>query len=234
MNQQLVYKVADIAQQVGEILLAAGRTGQDLDAQDFILPNLQLLMPEAGIIAEEGRVKDVREWMWIVDPIDGTTNYRLGLPWWSVSIALFYNDKPVLGVVHAPALKQTFITTETGVLLNGESHNISTRELSKAIIATSIPKHYKPEYRDHWHSIARLRDKCWSFRSFGSVALECAYVATGNLDGVVFTNPHIWDYAAGLALMQAAGIQVWQGGNFVASTPTIAESFQSIRGLIRP
>ncbi|MCL4380014.1 inositol monophosphatase [Candidatus Dependentiae bacterium] len=235
LSEFFVDQLIASVRQVGDKLLQESRYN-DAEAQQELIAQLQLLLPQAGIIAEEGTIAQSAEYTWVIDPLDGTTNRAIGLPCWCVSVALMRAELPIVGVIYAPALRQLFTTTMFNtVLYNNASVVVADRPLAQGIIATSFPRRMAPAYRHHWQLLAALRDRSYSMRSIGSIALESAYVAAGIVDVVIVPAARWWDIAAGIALIQAAGGLILQGGSprkeqqlFIACTPAVAEQLQSL------
>jgi myo-inositol-1(or 4)-monophosphatase len=144
---------------------------------------------------------------WIVDPLDGTTNFLRGIPFWSVSVALEVDGELIVGVVHDPVNSETFAAElGCGATLNGEQIGVSkTSEFSSALFGTGVPFGSMPHIADSAQEIGRLMPHCAGIRRLGSAALDLAYVAAGRLDGFWERRLRIWDIAAGLVLAREAG-----------------------------
>ena len=187
----LVTEVDEQAEQViGEILLGA-------------FPAYGMLAEEGGTLAGE---EDAR---WIVDPLDGTTNYAHGLPLFAVSIGLERAGEVVLGVVHDPTREETYVAERgRGATLNGEPVRVSdTGELIQALIATGFP-YDRAEMPEALELFGRLSALTRGVRRLGSTALDLCYVAAGRLDGYYERGIWAWDMAAGSLILEEAGGQV--------------------------
>lgn len=184
---------------------------------------------ESGAARESGR-------RWIVDPLDGTTNFLRGIPHWAVSVALEQDGELVLGVVHDPVNNETF----HGRLGNGASVNgapirvSSTNRLTDALFGTGIPFGAMAHIDDHAADIARLMPHCAGVRRMGAAALDLAYVAAGRLDGFWERKLQAWDIAAGLVMAREAGaiVQGWEDnerpedtGSVVTAPPALFDAF---------
>ncbi|MEQ8901759.1 MAG: inositol monophosphatase family protein [Roseovarius sp.] len=202
----------------------------DLTAETTIRDRLQTAHPGIGWLGEEtGASGDPAGLRWIVDPLDGTTNFLHGLPHWAVSIALAEGDRVIAGVVHDPVKAETFTAgAGTGAYLNGAPIHVSQGvPLSHALLATGVPAGGRVTYLSHsMHDIEGLMPDCAGIRRWGAATLDLAYVAAGRIDAYWERNLGPWDVAAGLLLVAEAGGEVrplWPGrsvletGSFLAS-----------------
>ena len=195
--------------------------------------------PGDGFQGEEGGLARPGALRWVVDPIDGTSNYARGASRWCVSVALLDGDMPVLGVLAAPALGETFAAcTGRGATLNGTAiHAAGTTRLDRAIVEAG----WSPRVDDAaWHALcARLRASGAMLRNGGSGALGLADVAAGRMDGYAELHINLWDCAAALVLLQEAGAVVSgflprgvQGGApILAAAPGVAAALVGVAGL---
>lgn len=186
-------------------------TEGDLAAEAAILPVLQAAFPQFGIISEEGGGESGdAEYLWHIDPVDGTTNFANNIPLFSVSIALADRARrPLVGVIYMPMLGELFSAAAgAGATLNGKPIRVSgTVEMQRAVMASgfSTQRHTLPEDRNN---LRQWRDMLWrarDLRRFGSAALDLAYVACGRLDGFWERGIHSWDVLAGICLIREAG-----------------------------
>jgi myo-inositol-1(or 4)-monophosphatase len=179
----------------------------DEEAERVIREELLGTFPSYGMLAEEGGElageADVR---WIVDPLDGTTNYAHGLPIFCVSVALERAGEVVLGVVHDPIGDETFVAEQgRGATLNGEPIKVSdTDELIRALIATGFP-YDRAEMPEALELFGRFAATTRGMRRLGSAALDLCYVASGRIDGYYERGIWPWDLAAGSVILQEAG-----------------------------
>ncbi|HBB00209.1 MAG: hypothetical protein A2W86_13060 [Bacteroidetes bacterium GWD2_45_23] len=179
----------------------------DKEAEQMLVAALQELFPEAGFLTEEDTVAfEQRAFTWIIDPLDGTTNYVHGDTPFSVSIALMHNGKVILGVVFDPVADQIFYATEKGkAFLNDLPLQVSKQAtLENGYIGFGIP--YSLDEKGELilqHAMRQFR-KC-SFRIKGSAALEICYVAAGISDTYFHSGLSPWDVAAGAFILQCAG-----------------------------
>jgi myo-inositol-1(or 4)-monophosphatase len=193
-------------------------TAADQDSERLVVERLAEAFPDHGVIAEEGASRasaDDRP-TWIVDPLDGTTNYVQGIPLFCVSLGLVERGAPVLGVIHAPALRQTFWGAPgQGAWEDDRPVSVSaTPVLSESVLATGFA-YERDALPDHnFDNLVQIGMKARGIRRLGSAALDLAYVASGRLDGFWEIHLQPWDVAAGAALVLAAGGRVtdFRGG----------------------
>jgi len=191
-------------------------TEVDERAEQLIREILLGAFPNYGMLAEEGGwLSGDEDARWIVDPLDGTTNYAHGLPIFCVSIALEKAGEVVLGVVHDPIREETYVAERgEGATLNGEPIRVSdTDEPIRALIATGFPydRVQMPEALDLF---GRFEVLSRGMRRLGSTALDLCYVASGRLDSYYERGIWAWDIAAGSLILEEAGGKVtdYRGG----------------------
>ncbi len=183
-------------------------TRMDRKSEEMICSTVSEHFPGHAIIAEEGKMKETAsEWTWVIDPLDGTTNYAHGLPVYCVSIGVLLRGAPHLAVVHAPALGETFhAVAGKGAFLNGHPISVSTRSRPEhCLLATGFP-YDRQEFTERYvryfsHFLSRVRD----IRRCGAAALDLSYVAAGRFDGFWEFGLLPWDTAAGSLLIMEAG-----------------------------
>jgi len=182
-------------------------TEVDTEAERVIREELLGTFPTHGMLAEEGgELGGEEDARWIVDPLDGTTNYAHGLSIFCVSIALERAGEVVLGVVHDPMGEETFVAERgRGATLNGEPIRVSsTDEPIRALIATGFP-YDRAELPEALELFGRLAASTRGMRRLGSAALDLCYVAAGRLDGYYERGIWPWDLAAGSVIVEEAG-----------------------------
>jgi len=183
-------------------------TEVDKQAEQTIVGTLLKAYPSHSIVAEEGEYRKGNEFCWIIDPLDGTTNYIHGFPHFSISIALTYRGRLEQGVVYDPQRDEIFAATRgEGATLNNRRIRVSRyNTLNGALLSTGFPYQRTPEHIDAHMSIFRaLITTLTSVRRTGSAALDLASVAAGRLDGFWQFGLRSWDIAAGALLVQEAG-----------------------------
>jgi myo-inositol-1(or 4)-monophosphatase len=202
----------------------------DKQAEQQIIAALKELIPDSGFVAEEGTAQDIGEsYRWIVDPLDGTTNFIHGIPVFSVSIALQENGKTILGVVHEPNLRETFSAAlGHGAQLNGERIFVSNcNNPHRSLLATGFPYHDYALMGQYLALMNELMQATGGLRRLGSAAIDLAYVACGRLEGFYEYGLAPWDVAAGALLVTEAGgiVSDWSGGdNFLFGERILAAS----------
>lgn len=183
----------------------------DKTAEEKIVAGLITLLPVAGFITEEETVNKVsEEYTWIVDPLDGTTNFIHGLPSFCVSIALQQHDELVLGVVYEINRDECFYAwKEGGAYLNGQViHVTQNREFAQSLLATGFPYYNFEKLESYINVFRELTQVCHGLRRVGSAAMDLAYVACGRFDGFFEYNLNSYDIAAGVILVREAGGKV--------------------------
>ncbi len=180
----------------------------DKGSEQRLVEGLSKLLPEAGFIAEEGTSDKVGEELnWIIDPIDGTTNFIHGLCPHAISIALEYNKEIVLGVVYELGLDECFYSwTGAGTYLNGQEVFVSSaRQVKDSLIATGFPYSDFSIMENFMKSMDYFMRNSHGLRRLGSAATDLAYVACGRFEGFYEYNLKPYDVAAGAFLVQQAG-----------------------------
>lgn len=182
----------------------------DTNAEAIIREELMTARPTYGWLGEEGGETPGQDptRRWIVDPLDGTTNFLHGLPHWAISIALEHKGQIVAGVVFDPAKDEMFFAEKgQGAWLNDSQRlRVSGRHrMIEALFATGVPFGTKKTLPATLQDLARLMPACAGVRRFGAAALDLAYVAAGRYDGYWERELNIWDIAAGTLIVQEAG-----------------------------
>lgn len=200
----------------------------DKTAERRLVKDLLRILPEAGIIAEEGTVSIKGDkYNWIVDPLDGTTNFVHGLPIYAISIALTYEDQLVLGVVYEINKDECFHAVDNQpAFCNDDIIKVSgTTDLRNALLATGFP-YYEFDKLDNYLAIlSNLMQNTHGLRRLGSAAVDLAYVACGRFEGFFEFNLNAWDVAAGAFIVQQAGgiVSDFNGGdNFIFGRQIVA------------
>jgi myo-inositol-1(or 4)-monophosphatase len=207
-------------------------TEVDKISEETILRIIKKNFPDHAILTEESeefipeskKSKSIHKW--IIDPLDGTTNYAHGFPMYCVSIALEKNGEIILGVVYDPNLDELFVSEKgKGALLSEgfRGHKIErkisvsqTAELSQSLLATGFPYDIRKSRIDNLDHFANFYKKAQAVRRGGSAALDLCYLATGRFDGFWELKLHPWDMAAGKLMVEEAGGKVtdFLGGSF--------------------
>lgn len=195
----------------------------DKTAEQIIVKNLEKILPEAGFITEEKTTTKIGErYNWIIDPLDGTTNFIHGVPTYSVSIALKEYDELIFGVVYEINLDECFYAwKDAPTYLNGKEIKVSNNPtIGSSLIATGFP-YYDFEKQPAYISLfTELMKSCHGLRRLGSAAVDLAYTACGRFEAFYEYNLNPWDIAAGVVIVRQAGGQVvnYKGGDEVMNT----------------
>jgi myo-inositol-1(or 4)-monophosphatase len=235
----------DLAREVGQLLRSGfGKaehirtkgshvdlvTEFDLQAEELILDRIRQEYPDATILSEESGKSGDQSDLWIIDPLDGTTNFAHSVPIFSVSIAYLSQGSPELGVVYAPMLEEFFTAIAGhGAWLNDEPLSVSkTQKLDESLLVTGFPYDIRsrPDNNlDHYATFA-LRSR--AVRRLGSAAIDLCYVAAGRFDAYWELETHPWDCAAGGLLVKEAGGKMTrvdgQDVDFTQSTSLVASN----------
>lgn len=184
----------------------------DIQAEQIIKSELMNARPTYGWMAEEGGEEAGADptRRWIVDPLDGTTNFLHGLAHWAVSIALEHKGQIVAGVVYDPSKDEMFFAEKgEGAWMNEQRMRVSGRDrLIESIFATGLPFGGRSDLPHTLQDLARLMPVCAGVRRFGAASLDLAYVAAGRYDGFWERRLQPWDLAAGLLIAREAGALV--------------------------
>lgn len=203
----------------------------DIEAEAIIREELMGGRPMYGWVGEESKPVDGQDptRRWIVDPLDGTTNFLHGLPHWAVSIALEHKGEVVAGVVYDPTKDEMFFAEKgQGAWLNESRLRVSGRmRMIESIFATGLPFAGRGDLPETLQDLARILPTCAGVRRFGSAALDLAYVAAGRYDGFWERRLNSWDMAAGLVIVREAGGLVEplrKGGNIIEDGEVICSN----------
>jgi len=180
-------------------------------SEKHILSAIKENYPLHGILSEESGKADIEsDYLWIIDPLDGTTNYAQGIPIFSTSIALKFKEETILGVVYSPIVDQLFESAKgRGAYLNGEKISVSEKiDLSQCVLATGFPYDRAVNIDNNANYFAHFVPRVRGLRRMGSAAFDLATVAAGCLDGYWELNLSLWDIAAGQLIIEEAGGKV--------------------------
>jgi myo-inositol-1(or 4)-monophosphatase len=180
----------------------------DKETEKILVEELQKLLPQAGFVTEEQTVaQSTAGLVWVIDPLDGTTNFMHQLAPYSVSIALMLNKEVLLGVVHEVAHNQSFYAWKNGgAWCNEKKIHVSTKEkLAQSLVVVGFPYKMGTYKEAYFQIINKVVENSLGLRRLGSAAADLAYVACGKLDAYIEFNINIWDMAAGLIILEEAG-----------------------------
>jgi len=204
----------------------------DHQAEHEIIKVIRKAYPNHGILAEESGAQNGDEYIWVIDPLDGTTNFLHGFPQFSVSIGIKYKGQLEQGVVYDPLRQELFTATRGGgAQLNDRRLRVSrAKGLEGALLGTGFPFKHQQHLDPYLNTFRALFPMTAGIRRAGSAALDLAYVAAGRLDGFWEIGLSEWDMAAGILIIQEAGGMVsdfsggndyLETGNVVAGTPRV-------------
>ncbi|MDB5145661.1 MAG: inositol monophosphatase [Mucilaginibacter sp.] len=207
----------------------------DKNAEKIIVTSLEKILPEAGFITEEKTRNQVADrYNWIIDPLDGTTNFIHGVPTYSVSIALKEYDELVLGVVYEINLDECFYAwKDAPAYLNGKEIRVSNiPTVGSSLIATGFPYYDFGKQAAYMELFTELMKSCHGLRRLGSAAVDLAYTACGRFEAFYEYNLNPWDIAAGVVIVRQAGGQVvnFKGGDEVLNTRELLATNGKITG----
>ncbi|MGA2526771.1 MAG: inositol monophosphatase family protein [Smithellaceae bacterium] len=210
----------------GEINLV---TEADKFSEDLIVTAISRNFPDHGILSEESpAIVGAGKMRWIIDPLDGTTNYAHGYPVFCVSIALEKDEIIILGVIYDPMREEMFIAVRSeGAYLNGKKLSVSpTHDISRSLLATGFPYDIRNSKENNLGYFNSMAKEAQAIRRAGAAALDIAYVAAGRFDGFWELKLMPWDMAAGLLMVEEAGGAVSDlfGGNWNISSPNVLAS----------
>jgi myo-inositol-1(or 4)-monophosphatase len=236
---QIVNKVVEVAKNAGSFIREQRKTFDpskieykglndlvsyvDKTAEQIIVAGLEEILPEAGFITEEKtKTKLAERFNWIIDPLDGTTNFIHGLPVFSVSIALKEYDELVVGVVYEVNQDECFYASKGApAYLNGKEIKVSSNPtVATSLLATGFPYYDFTRQPAYINLFTELMKNSHGLRRMGSAAVDLAYTACGRFDAFYEYNLNAWDVAAGILIVKQAGGHVinFTGGDEVIDT----------------
>ncbi len=185
-------------------------TEADIKSEEFLKKELAKVFPEAAFFAEESGKSGSGDYCWVIDPLDGTTNFCHYQPYFCISVALTYKDEPVFAVIYAPVLKEFFYAEKgKGAFLNGKPIKVSQPEnFNMALVGVGLPYAVSDCFLALFEKMKEVEQTAYSFRHLGAAALDAAFTACGRFDGFFLGELGWWDVAAGMLLIQEAGGQV--------------------------
>jgi len=190
----------------------------DKTAEQKLVQNLEKLIPDAGFITEEKTIsREGKIYKWIIDPLDGTTNFIHGIPAYGISVALYEDALPVLGVVYELNRGEMFYSYKGGMaFLNKKEIQVSVNpDLKSSLLATGFPYYQFDKQPQYLKLLEEMMQKSHGVRRIGAAAIDLVYTACGRFDAFFEFNLQQWDFAAGCFIVQQAGGEVFDfsGGN---------------------
>lgn len=188
-------------------------TEADKASEKYIIHSLKERFPSYAILAEESgqlEFNSESDFLWVIDPLDGTTNYAHQYPLFAVSIALLFKGLSILGVIYNPILEELFQAAQgQGATLNGRPIKVSdTEKLSRSLLATGFPYNRRQTSNNNYKEFCHFTHLTQGVRRGGSAALDLAYTAAGRFDGYWELGIKPWDMAAGIVILKEAGGQI--------------------------
>jgi myo-inositol-1(or 4)-monophosphatase len=179
----------------------------DKTAERMIVAGLRQIAPTAGFMVEENTASEQKEYNWIVDPLDGTTNFIHGIPCYAVSIALEHQGDVILGVVYEICRDECFHSIQGGgAFMNDKPIRVSQRRtLSESLIGTGFPIYNFSRKQEFLAVLTYMMQHSHGVRRIGAAAADLCYLAAGRLDGFFEYNLNAWDVAAGALIVKEAG-----------------------------
>lgn len=210
----------------------------DAQIERFLRERLKAFFPTHGFLGEEGGGDASGDWVWVVDPIDGSMNFLRGYPHYSVSIALVHCGEPVVACIADPCRGECFSAAlGQGATLDGQPLKVSaTTDLTQAVAATVFPKPGAPFMPAYLQRLGLVMNQLAGVRRAGSMALELAYLAAGRIDVFWECGMGVWDAAAGVLLIREAGGEVFtldglpwmQSAEIAASAPDVTQAWREL------
>ncbi|MBK0381600.1 inositol monophosphatase [Pedobacter sp. SD-b] len=222
--ENLCKQVIEVAKMAGKFIITESKTFNaskieykgvndmvsyvDKTAERMIIEELSKILPQSGFIAEEGTSnKTAEEFNWIIDPLDGTTNFIHGIPAFAVSIALKQHNDLVVGVIYEINQDECFYAwKDSKAYLNGKEIKVSDNEkLNSSLVATGFPYYDFERQNAYMGLFTEVMRKCHGLRRIGAASVDLAYTACGRFDAYFEYNLKPWDIAAGLLIVERAG-----------------------------
>ncbi len=193
----------------------------DKTAEEKLVAGLKELLPQSTFLTEEETVATEQgEYQWIIDPLDGTTNFLHQLPCFAISVALQYRERTILGIVYEVNQRECFYAwKDGGAFLNGNKIQVSkTGRLEDSLIATGFPYYDYGSVKPYLKILERLMKNTRGVRRFGAAAVDLVYTACGRFDAFFEYSLNAWDVAAGAFIIEEAGGKVFDfngGDNYI-------------------
>jgi myo-inositol-1(or 4)-monophosphatase len=203
----------------------------DKESELRLVQGLGEIFPAAGFIAEEGTGEKKEGWNWVIDPLDGTTNYLHDVPIWCISVALCLDSEPMIGIIYDPNRHEMFVAVKNnGCFLNHVKIEVSEREeLDESLLVTGFPYDDFGREDQYINLFRSLMKKTRGIRRLGSAALDLAWVACGRFEAFYEYGLNPWDVAAGAIIITEAGGKV---SGFHNGDPIFGEDIIASNGLV--
>tara|TARA_B100000965_G_scaffold365330_1_gene349737 strand:+ start:567 stop:1433 length:867 start_codon:yes stop_codon:yes gene_type:complete len=221
-------------------------TNADLECEKLLIEYLEEKTPDISILAEESGSKLKKgQLKWCIDPLDGTTNYAHGYPFFATSIGLIWNNSPILGAISVPSLNETYYASpEHGSFCNGKKiHVTNTNNLAESLLVTGFAYDRRTLLDNNYSEFCWLTHRTHGVRRGGAAAVDLAFVASGKVDGFWERGLAKWDMAAGVPIVELAGGSVsnypngefeLNSGRILACNPEIREELVNELSKVEP
>lgn len=185
-------------------------TSADIKMNKIIIEGIKKHFPDHSFLSEEsGRSKNKSDYLWILDPVDGTTNFFMHNPLFAISLGLVYKDKIVLGIVYAPAVDELYVAEPgKGSKLNGKKIKVANRKTIDQSLLTYCHGTGIASWKKAIKMYSYYKLRASFIRQLGSASLELGYVAAGRTDSIIIPGVHAWDAVAGVLIVREAGGRV--------------------------
>ncbi len=242
MYQSYLEFAIQLGKDAGQFILPqAGKAGQqtvksakdfvtemDIQVENLIIRRIKEQYPTHRIFSEEaGNIEGTEDFEWVIDPIDGTVNYSVGIPLYGVSIALTYQGDPVVAVISLPGLDELFWAAKgEGTFLNGQPIQVRDVALSEAFVSVGdfAKDGNKESNKERLQLLDNIVNDVYRIRIIGTAAVTLAYIAAGRLDAAIYLNPNWYDIAAGqLLITEAGGTQSTAGNHTIYASNNIVD-----------
>lgn len=205
-----------VVEHKGEVDLV---TAADRSAEDLMVGKLRKYFPHDDILAEEGDyTRRQADRCWILDPLDGTTNFAHGFPWFAISLGLVHDEQLVAGIIYNPYFEELYIAEAgAGAMLNGRLLKVSeTKNIRQSLLATGFPYDRKSSVQNNYDHFVDFQQAAQACRRPGAASLDLACVAAGRFDGYWEMKLKPWDMAAGVVIVRESGgtVSSFSGENF--------------------
>ena len=207
----------------------------DKQSEKIILTTLKKRFSKINFLSEEfGANHQSSEYQWIIDPLDGTNNFAIHNPLFTVAIALMHDHKLVMSVIYVPMLKELYWATHKKAYKNGHKLEVAKHKNTKDIFMCYCHGSSLADNKKAFKAYEYYHLNTHDCRHFGSTSLELAMVASGNIDSLIVSGPKIWDVAPGIMLVKAAGgmITDWQGKTWSKDSTSVLASNRQLNPLL--
>lgn len=207
----------------------------DKQAEKIIIETLKKHLPEVNFLSEEKGANNLAsDYLWLIDPLDGTNNFAVHNPMFCVAIALLYKKEPVMSIIYVPMLKEMFWATANGSYLNGKKISVSNNNDFQELFVTYCHGKTLADNKKAFKLYEYFHLHAHECRHFGTTSLELAMVACGRTDTLIVSGTSPWDVIPGIYLVKNAGGQVtdWQGKDWQTNSKSVLASNKTVHTLL--